>query len=290
MNSILRYSNRGEWGNSSYRGNCTGHIILDLLNQFKPQKFVEVFSGGGTGQDVAQSIGITNSVHLDLNNGWDAMTDEIPVSSDFTFSHPPYWDIIAYGSQRETGHHQNDLSNKMEYTEFINKLDMVNERIYHNLTNGGRHALMIGDVRKCGKYYSPIKDLTWFGDLEAHLIKEQDNPRSSHKIYRGNFIPISHEHILVFRKDQVWFVPIKYTKDFIRDLRSMVNVTWKNLVQAAIEHLGGEAPLNAIYSVLDGCKKGENNSHVKEKIRQTLYQYQTFEKGENDSWFVNLQV
>lgn len=288
MNSVLRYSDRGEWGNSSYRGNCTGHIILDLLNQFRPQKFVEVFSGGGTGKDVARSIGINDSIHLDLNNGWDALKDEIPVSSDFIFSHPPYWDIIAYETQRKDGHHANDLSNKMEYPEFIDRLDLVNEKIYHSLINGGRHALMIGDIRKSGKYYSPIKDLTWFGDLEAHLIKEQDNPRSSNKTYRGNFIPIYHEHILVFKKNHVWYVPIKYTKDFIRDLRSMANVTWKNLVQATIEHLGGEATLRAIYDVLEGCKKGENNSHVKEKIRQTLYQYETFRKSQSDKWHIAL--
>lgn len=289
MNSVLRYSDRGEWGNSSYRGNCTGHIILDLLKQYKPLKFVEVFSGGGTGQDVARSVGMTNSIHLDLSNGWDAMSDEIPASSDFTFSHPPYWDMIAYETQRENGHHVNDLSNKMPYTDFIDRLDSVNEKIYHNLVNGGRHALMIGDIRRSGKYYSPIKDLTWFGDLESHLIKEQDNPRSNGKIYRGNFIPICHEHILVFRKNQIWCVPIKYTKDFIRELRKMANVTWKNLVQAAIEHLGGEAPLRAIYEVLDGCQKGKNNSHVKEKIRQTLYQYETFEKSKSDQWVINLQ-
>lgn len=52
MNSIVNYSSRGPYGNSSYRGNCTGYIIKDLITQFyptsKPQKFVEIFSGGGT--------------------------------------------------------------------------------------------------------------------------------------------------------------------------------------------------------------------------------------------------
>ena len=83
-----------------------GYVIKDLISHFypnsKPKKFVEVFSGGGTGKDVAIELGITNSIHLDLINGWDALTDEIPTGADFVFSHPPYWDIIKYQYQRNS--------------------------------------------------------------------------------------------------------------------------------------------------------------------------------------------
>ena len=100
MQSVISYKERGNYGNSSYRGNCSGYVIKDLIEHFypssKPKKFVEVFSGGGTGEDVAKELNIRNSLHLDLNNGWDALVDEIPSGSDFVFSHPPYWDIIRY--------------------------------------------------------------------------------------------------------------------------------------------------------------------------------------------------
>lgn len=93
MQSIVSYRNRGNFGDSQYRGNCTGYIIKDLLTHFyptsKPKKFIEIFSGGGTGKDVAKELNITNSLHLDLNNGWDALIDEIPSGSDFIFSHLP---------------------------------------------------------------------------------------------------------------------------------------------------------------------------------------------------------
>lgn len=128
MQSILSYENRGHWGNSSWRGNCSGHIIKDLIEHFKPTKFVEVFSGGNTGHDVCRDLKITNSVHLDLVNGWNAMTDEIPSANDFTFSHPPYWNIIKYEHQRGQAH-EDDLSNDMSYDEFITKLDRVNAKI-----------------------------------------------------------------------------------------------------------------------------------------------------------------
>ena len=58
MDSIISYKERGNYGDSSYRGNCSGYVIKDLILQFfpnaKPKKFIEVFSGGGTGKDVAK--------------------------------------------------------------------------------------------------------------------------------------------------------------------------------------------------------------------------------------------
>lgn len=197
MQSIISYSNRGNYGDSSYRGNCSGNVIKDLIKHFypdnlKPQKFIEVFSGGGTGKDVAKELNIFNSLHLDLNNGWDALIDEIPSGADFIFSHPPYWDIISYEKQRGN-YNANDLSNNMDYEEFINKLNLVNEKIYHSLIVSGRHVILIGDVRKQGKYYSIIKDMNWYGDLESHIIKIQYNCLSDNKIYNNNnFIPIKH--------------------------------------------------------------------------------------------------
>lgn len=136
MNSVIGYKNRGPYGDSSYRGNCSGYVIRDLLKQFypnsKPKKFIEIFCGGGTGKDVACELNIANSLHLDLNNGWDVVADEIPSGSDFIFSHPPYWDIISYTIERNS-YSKNDLSNQMPYEEFIKKLNLVNEKIYHSL-------------------------------------------------------------------------------------------------------------------------------------------------------------
>ncbi|MEB6550170.1 hypothetical protein MXL46_13830 [Heyndrickxia sporothermodurans] len=283
MNSILSYPSRGKWGKSSYRGNCTGHIIKDLLEFYQPKKFVEVFSGGGTGKDVAIDLGIKNSVHLDLNNGWNGLIHEIPTGSDFTFSHPPYWDIVKYESQRGTAH-EDDLSNNMSYEEFITKLDKVNSKIYAALVNGGRHAFLCGDVRKNKKYYSIIKDMAWIGDLEIHMIKEQHNTVSGRKSYNGKFIPIAHEHLLVFIKNQIWQVPIKFTvtKDF--DLRNFENMTWRDLVQGALEYLGGESDLTHIYEIVADSKKAKKNNHWKEKVRQVLQVNDNFQSVVRGIW------
>lgn len=274
--SILDYPNRGPWGNAKYRGNCSGYVIKDLLETFKPQKFVEVFSGGGTGRDVAQELGYTNSVHLDLNNGFDALVDDMPVASDFVFSHPPYADIIDYNKVRGT-YNADDLSNKMPYGEFIKKLDVVNQKIFQSLVNGGRHAFLVGDVRKQGHYFSIIKDMTWFGDLEDHLIKVQHNTKYGRKNYGRPLIKIAHEHLLVFKKNMVWAVPVKITKDFTLDLRQMNRVTWADLIKATLEDLGGKTNnLQTIYAAIASSKKAKANPHWQAKVRQVLQQSDYF--------------
>ncbi len=285
MQSIVSYKNRGSFGDSKYRGNCSGYIIKDLIQHFyptsKPKKFVEIFSGGGTGKDVANKLNITNSLHLDLNNGWDALIDEIPTGSDFIFSHPPYWDIISYESQRNS-YFENDLSNQMPYEEFIKKLNIVNEKIYYSLLYGGRHAILIGDVRKQGKYYSIIKDMNWYGDLESHIIKTQYNCVSDNKVYsNNNFIPIKHEHLLVFRKNKIWLFTKKITNTSQVNIMQVTNITWRDLIQATLQYLKNKATVDEIYNILSKSKKAENNSHVREKIRQTLNNNTNFKKVEN---------
>lgn len=283
MQSILSYENRGKWGKSSYRGNCSGHIIKDLIEFFQPKKFVEVFSGGGTGKEVCMDLGIKNSVHLDLNMGWNALVDEIPTGSDFVFSHPAYWDIISYNELNKRSH-PDDLSNNMSYEEFISKLDKVNSKIYASLINGGRHGFLVGDVRKKGKYYSIIKDMAWLGDLEIHMIKEQHNTVSGRKQYNGTFIPIAHEHLLIFKKNHIWNVPIKFTKTVEFDLRSFENATWRDLIQGALEYLGGESNLTSIYEIISESKKAKKNQHWKEKVRQVLQINNNFEPVQRGTW------
>lgn len=288
MKSIMSYPDRGKWGDSSYRGNCSGYVIRDLLLHFypngRPKKFVEVFSGGGTGKDVARELGINNSVHLDLNNGWNALRDEIPYGADFVFSHPPYWDIVRYEYQRGS-FDPDDLSNAMSYEEFISKLDQVNAKIYASLLNGGRHAILIGDVRKNGVYYSIIKDMCWFGQLESHIIKVQHNCLSTNKHYpNNNFIPIVHEHLLVFRKNRIWAVQVKRTFTQSFDLRDFKNITWRDLIQGALEWLGGKATLAQIYQVIEGSRKARKNQYWKEKIRQTLQMHDNFVQVKRGVW------
>jgi len=168
---------------------------------------LECFAGGGTGFDVAKQLGYKNSIHLDLNDrfgNFNILRDKLPIGADFVFSHPPYWNIVKYsGSGNVWGDtpHKDDLSHVEYYNDYIQLLNIINKKIYNSMCVGGRHALLIGDIRKKGKYYSIIKDMEWYGELEAHLIKTQHNTRSGNKVYyNNNFIPIAHEHLLIFRR------------------------------------------------------------------------------------------
>jgi len=283
METILSYKERGNWGNANYRGNCSGYIIKDLLEFFKPSKFVEVFSGSGTGEDVSKELGYKNSVHLDLNSGWNALIDDIPTGSDFIFSHPPYWDIIEYSKVNKRVNPY-DLSNKMPYEDFIKRLDKVNSKIYQSLVNGGRHAFLVGDIRKKGKYYSVIKDMAWIGDLEVHMVKQQHNTMSGRKQYAGNFVAINHEHLLIFKKNAIWNVPVKLTSTQTFNLKAFENMTWRDLIQGALEYLGGESNLSGIYSIIEDSKKARKNKHWKEKVRQTLQIHNNFNSNQRGVW------
>lgn len=204
MKSVLSYPVRGKWGKSDYRGNCSGYIIMDLLKYYKPQNFLEVFAGGGTGFDVAREMGYSDSIHLDLNpqwGEWDALEDEVPIHSDFIFCHPPYYEMVVYSGEVWGKANVNDLSRAVSYDDYIHKMDLINRKLFESLTVGGRLALLIGDYRKKGNYYSIIKDLKYPGPLEAHIIKIQHNATSFRKEYQGKFIPIVHEHLLIFKKE-----------------------------------------------------------------------------------------
>ena len=180
------------------------------------------------------------------------------------------------------------VTDSLSYEEFINKLNMVNEKIYHSLILGGRHVTLIGDIRKNGKYYSILKDMKWFGDLESHIIKIQHNCLSDNKIYSNHsFIPIKHEHILVFRKDKIWVFSIKVTESKKDNIMNLTNITWRDLIQATLEFLNNKATVDDIYEILRKSKKAKNNHHVREKIRQILNKSTNFYK-EKEYWYLKL--
>ena len=101
-NSVVNYPSRGHWGDSSWRGNTSGHIIVDLIESFKPALFVDVCEGGGrsaTSADVCREMGV-EYIGLDLHKGNDFTRDyilaQLPRPADLTFSHPPYFDMVLY--------------------------------------------------------------------------------------------------------------------------------------------------------------------------------------------------
>jgi hypothetical protein len=207
MKSVVSYPNRGQWGKSNWRGNTSGHIIKDMIEHFKPKLFVDACEGSGTSRDVCKEMGI-GYVGLDLYKGQDFTKDyilsSIPHPADICFTHPPYHDMIAYsgnvyGNEPLAG----DTSRCLSPEEFISKSQvmLLNQR---EATRGnGVYATLIGDHRKNGEFRSYQSDFIQMmpkNELLSVTIKLQHNCLSDKRVYSGNFIPIMHEYLIIWKK------------------------------------------------------------------------------------------
>jgi hypothetical protein len=146
---------------------------------------------------------------LDLHSGFNILTDSIlqvvGKPSDLVFSHPPYHDMVVY-SGRVWGKepHPDDLSRCSTEEDFIDKLNrsLANQRDATKL--GGFYGLLIGDVRRSGRYSSYQADILARmprQELRAVLIKAQHHVRSDQVRYEHLPLPrIQHEYILLWQK------------------------------------------------------------------------------------------
>jgi hypothetical protein len=77
------------------------------------------------------------------------------------------------------------------------------QRCYEVLETGDRLAVLIGDVRRKGKYTAIVKDILNFphGELRSIIIKVQHHCTSDRKRYgKLEDPPIKHEYCIVFKK------------------------------------------------------------------------------------------
>lgn len=279
LTTILDYPERNnKYGNNKYRGNCTGELIKDLILYFKPKKFFDPMTGGGTSDDVCNELNI-NHICRDLNpawGGWDALNDEIEESSDFIFWHPPYHDIIKYSGIMWGQPDERDLSRCKTYNEFIVKLNKIQAKLITSLRKNGRMAILVGDVKRKGLLYSIQKDMDWYGSPEQIIIKTQHNCFSDRVSYNNSFIPIVHEYLLIFKKEDCYIIPTKVLYNINIDLRKSISTSWKDVVFAAMERLGGTANLNQLYEEIRYHERTKQNQNWKEKIRQVVREYKDF--------------
>ena len=206
LSSVVSYPNRGPWGKSSYRGNCTGHIVKDIILRFKCQSVFDPSEGSGTVKDVVEGINRYKNQNIyyegkDLKDGWDISESPLPEKKfDMAFYHPPYWDIIKYSDNPK------DLSNCDTLHDFEVKLNQAVERLSETVKTGGIMAVLIGDKRKNGNYFVLMRTLLFnkkIGELKAMIIKIQHNCKSDRRFYNSNnpcMIPIKHEYCLIFQK------------------------------------------------------------------------------------------
>lgn len=291
MKSVISFPDRGHWGQNSWRGNCSGYVQKELIEHFKPQTFVDVCEGSKTSRDVCKEMGI-KYFGFDLHTGTDYTSDfilsRLPSPCDLVFSHPPYDRIIDYG---QVGVFKNpsliarDTSRCSTTEEFLEKsrIMLLNQR--EATRPNGHYCTLIGDTRAKGVFRSLQADfLNMMPKTEnvSVVIKTQHNTQSDKRIYSGNFIPILHEYLLVWKKSAKTLVQVTF--EGLREIKTQTNQTWRSLIRLALMKLGGKAKLSDIYAMVEqeANERIRSNAHWMAKIRQTLQFY--FESVERGVW------
>lgn len=303
LTSFMAFPERGDGGSNTWRGNCSPKVIESITKYIlETKKFyykdisnftlLDPMSGSGTSEKVANSLGI-KSVLYDLNpnpncgkGNWNALKDDVDQSADLIFFHPPYHSIVRYSGSMWGEPHPDDLSRCTSYPEFIEKLNFVIKKLYMALRKDGRLAILVGDIRSQGKFYSMQNDMMKIGDYEAFIVKGQFNCVSDSRRYAKPFIPIVTESIILLHKQDVFIIPFSKTLSSKFDVRKKddISLTWHHLIRMTLESLGGKAKLTDLYSVLENHPKAQNNEHYRERIRATIYEHkeQYFLSGEGE--------
>jgi len=172
--SVVSYPNRGNFGDSRYRGNCTGHIIVDLIETYLPAGglFVDPAIGGGTSKIELRCI-----------------------------FHAPYGSMIKYSGNIWGSPHEHDLS-RMSDEQFTAALQVCLFNISDSVKPGGHYAVLMGNQRKNGRYinWSSLVEKLAPDPLVDEVIKIQHNCVSDSTQYQGRLVRIAHEKLLVFKK------------------------------------------------------------------------------------------
>ena len=292
MQSIVSYQDRGSYGRNTYRGNCSGKLIKDIINQYKLRGLSDFMVGSGTTEDVVREAGIRGTF-ADLNRGFDMMSMDVPERAEIIFWHPPYHDMVVYSNsqykaadvERATGLSADtiladDLSRCASWEEFVKKMNHCMLKQFAALEKGGRMFTLVGDMKRRGKLFSMILDLIKPGTVENIIIKAQHNCWSERQEYSGTFVPIVHEYLLVTRKDTGLIVPVSYGMRAEYDMRRFASQSWRDLVFSIIQENGGQMSLQELYDAVKDSAKAKANQHWQEKVRQTVQNIKHFVRTE----------
>jgi hypothetical protein len=195
LTSVVSYPDRGPWGDNQYPGNCSGYMLIDLCATYQPLRVLDPMEGGGTSREVCADMGLEYA-GFDLHSGTDSLRDDIGAGYDLIFWHPPYHDMKIYSADPR------DMSRSGSLAMFQAMLRGGYQRFFGLLAPGGRLAILMGDLRRQGRYEPLTVDVARLdrASLEGIIVKVQHNVSSNRTRYSGKFVPILHETLTVFRK------------------------------------------------------------------------------------------
>jgi len=292
----MNYPNRGKWGDNKYRGNCSGYIIRDVIEQYIKSgngTFVDACMGSGTSKDVvADLFPNVNYLGLDLRYGFDYTKDSIAARvkaeygelADVVFSHFAYHSMVIFSGGQWGEAHEADHSRCVSEADFLEKsrIALLNQR--DATKEGGVYTTLIGDRRSKGQFSSYQADFINMmprNELKSVAIKQQHNCVSDGRTYAHMKHPaILHEYLLVWERTVQNFVQIAWDK--AAEYKANVSMTWAALIRLALMRLGGEEALGKIYAEIEriGGDKLSSNPTWKATVRRTLQQnFQNVSRG-----------
>ena len=292
LTSFMAFPERGNGGDNRWRGNCSPEVVTSVLRYILDSKhyygkdtsdftLLDPMSGSGTSKAAADKMGI-RSVLYDLNptpaaglGNWNALKNDVEDSADLIFFHPPYHNIIQYSGNMWGKPHPDDLSRCENYNDFLEKLNLCIRKFYMALRKDGRLAVLVGDIRSQGQFYSIQHDMMRMGNFESFLVKGQFNCVSDTRRYAKPFIPIVTEYLLLLHKKDALMIPFHYAKEQCFSIADtdLTSLTWHHLIRMTLESKGGQMTLTALYELLAEHPKAKKNLHYKERIRATIYEH-----------------
>lgn len=201
LTSIHSTATRGPYGDSKYRGNCSGYLIKDLLQYFAPRSVLDPMSGSGTCSDVCKELGIP-CISFDLKAGQDATVGgsyrDIG-TFDFIWMHPPYWRMIKYNDSPRC------LSNATSPDDFEHRMQTVLQHSSSTLSEHGKIAVLMGDYSdrehgfvSCSYLTKRAAEKAGLRQCCTDIVRFQHGNTSSFKRYQSSFIPGLHDVCMVF--------------------------------------------------------------------------------------------
>ncbi|HKI77979.1 MAG TPA: DNA methyltransferase [Ignavibacteriaceae bacterium] len=210
---LRRYTKKGEWVLDTFLGSGTtlieckrlgrNGIGIELLN--KVAKLAD--------KNISKEENPFN-VKTEIVNGDSTKLDykkelkKISVKSvQFILMHPPYWDIIKFGENK------NDLSNAKNLKVFLKKFGDIIDKTYPLLDKGRYLAVVIGDKYSAGEwiplgFYTMQEVLNRGFKLKSTIVKNFEETKGKmnqkelwrYRALAGGFYIFKHEYIFLFQK------------------------------------------------------------------------------------------
>jgi hypothetical protein len=203
LTSLYHKTQRGNYGDARYPGNCSGELIKDLLRYFRPRSVFDPMTGSGTCKDVCNELGI-DCASKDIRFGFDACDpsnyENLPLY-DFIWVHPPYWRQKVYTGTTA------DLSSCPTLELFLRRYEQLIKNLSKVLRPGGKLAILMGDYSDREEGFCPLvyhtKRLCFEQGLRqccTDIVRFSHGASSSKKVYTSSFIPGLHDIVTIVEK------------------------------------------------------------------------------------------